>query len=589
MKKLIGFMLASAMLLTACSSQPASTPAADGAKLTPGTYTGTATGFHGDITVEVEVDETSILNVVVTDHIETRFISDDAINKLPADIVENQSVAVDMYSGCTVTSYAVTAAVKDALKQAGGLDGFTTAPEKPEVVDVELETDVLVIGGGMGGLSSAIKAAEQGAKVVLVEKLGRVGGSTIISGGILYATGAEKNKALDNDVKALADYWQMRAEGNGDYDMITLAASKSGATIDQLVEWGVVLSDTIGATGTSPASRAMYASNKEAAGASTDGVDFIVPLYEKAKELGVEIYLGTKATELCTADGAVCGALAESKTANYTIKAKSVILATGGFDLDQSKMAKYCPDIAGEWAVSSPGNTGDGLDMAMAIGAKTDFTGGVIGFKIINKAKHYIEGENMLGWLGLLGVTDKGVRFGDESADYPIFCTELIEAKKAGAEKFFLIADGTNDYYAGLCELAVADGCGFKADSLEELAKAAGIDADTLAATVAEYNGYTDNGVADPMGKAALTTVKEGPFYAVRIFPATLGTMGGLVINDKAEVLAEDGSPIANLFATGEICNSWLLYKEYPASGTSICTTAVFGIIAADSAVANIG
>ena len=102
-------------------------------------------------------------------------------------------------------------------------------------------------------------------------------------------------------------------------------------------------------------------------------------------------------------------------------------------------------------------------------------------------------------------------------------------------------------------------------------------------------NGYTDNGVADPMGKAALTTVKEGPFYAVRIYPATLGTMGGLVINDKAEVLAENGSPIANLFAPGEICNSWLLYKEYPASGTSICTTAVFGIIAADSAVANIG
>ena len=590
-KKLLSLALVCGMVLSGCSgtaADPTPTPEeSPAAPLTAGTYTGTARGFHGDITVEVQVSESAILSVEVTENPETRFVADLATQQLPRDIVAQQSIAVDGYTGCTVSGNAVLRAVRSALSQAGDISAFQKEIGKPEVTDETITVDVAVIGGGTAGLSAALTAREQGASVLLVEKLDRVGGSTLISGGILYATGSPVNADMDNDVDALVDYWQMRAEGHADEAMLRIAAENSASTVAKMQEWGVLFAEKVGSAGTSPALRAHYASNAEAAGAATDGVDFIKPLYERALKEGVTILTGTAATELLTKDGAVVGLKAVSDEKNYTVNAGSVVIATGGFDLNQDMMAAHSPEMAGTWAVSSPGNTGDGIRMAEAVGAAVNYTGGVIGFKIIDVTKHYIEGSNLLGWLGLLGVTDQGVRFGNESADYPIFCTSLINARKAGAEKFYLLTDSSVEYYTGLAEEAVASGLGFKADSLDELAKAAGIDSVKLAETVETYNAHAAAGEADEYGKTGLVPVAAGPFYAVEIKPATLGTMGGLLLNDKAQVLDDAGQPIANLYAAGEVANSQFLYKEYPASGTSISISTSFGIIAGENAAVN--
>lgn len=589
MKKFLGVLLAFLMVLGGCSANDTkNVEEANTSKLKPGKYTATAMGFHDELTVEVEVSEDSILNVNVVDHKETRFIADNAINQLPKDIVDSQSIKVDTYTGCTVSSLAVISATKDALSQAGDISLFEKEAEKVAVEDKVIDTDVLVIGGGMAGLSAALSAKENGSNVVLLEKLDRVGGSTVLAGGFLYATGSSVNKELDNDVNALVDYWQQRAEGNADEKMLQIAAEGSATSVEKLKEWGVLFSTTVVPTGTSPALRGLYASNADAQGAPSDAVDFIVPLLNKANEVGVEIYTGVSANELLVDDNnVVVGAKATSKTANYTINAKSVVIASGGFDLNSEMMEKYSPEMAGTWAISSPGNTGDGITMAEAVGADTNFTGGVIGFKIIDVTKHYIEGSNFLAWSGLLGVTNLGNRFGNESADYPIFCTSLINAKKEGAEKFYLVLDSANADQVSLAEEAVAKNLGFKAETIEDLANNANINLDNFKATVENYNEIAKGNGTDEFGKTGFAAVETGPFYAVEVKPATLGTIGGLLISENAEVLDETGNPIKGLYAAGEVANSQFLYKEYPASGTSISITTTFGIIAGKQASEN--
>lgn len=586
MKKIFCTLAVMLLIVAGCSSKPQEQPKNE-PKLTAGTYQGTATGFHGELKVEVEVNETSIISVKVLEQVETRFISDNAIQQLPKDIVDNQSIYVDTYSGCTVSSKAVLTAVENALSEAGDISAFKKSLEKPTVTEETKDTDVIVIGGGIAGFAAAISAKESGANVILIEKLDRVGGSTIESGGIFYATGTSINKAQDNDVDALVDYWQTRAEGNADEAMLKIAAEGSSTTLAKMQEWGVLFSETVSPSGISPAMRAHYATNSTAEGKSTDGVDFIVPLLNHAESLSIEVITGTAATELITKDGAVVGVKATSDDKNYTFNAKSVVIATGGYDLNPEMMKAHSPEMASTWAISSPGNTGDGITMAEKAGAATDYTGGVIGFKIIDVTRHYIEGANLLGWTGQLGVTNQGTRFGNESADYPVFCTSLLKAKEAGAEKFYLIIDSTTDFSAALAEEAVAKGLGFKAETIDDLAKAAGIDAAALNETIASYNGHADAKEADEFGKANLVAVNKAPYYAVEIKPATLGTIGGLVLSQNAEVLDTNGAPISGLYAAGEVANSQFLYKEYPASGSSISISGTFGIIAGQSAAEN--
>ena len=193
----------------------------------------------------------------------------------------------------------------------------------------------------------------------------------------------------------------------------------------------------------------------------------------------------------------------------------------------------------------------------------------------------------MLGWTGQLGVTNQGTRFGNESADYPIFCTSLINAQKNGAEKFYLIVDSSVDAYAGLAESALSKNLAVKADTLDELAKNAGIDEELFKETVDKYNTQAINGETDEFGKSGFAPVAKAPFYAVEIKPATLGTIGGLLLSEEAEVLDKDGNAIPNLYAAGEVANSQFFYKEYPASGSSISISTTFGRIAGASAANN--
>lgn len=237
-------------------------------------------------------------------------------------------------------------------------------------------------------------------------------------------------------------------------------------------------------------------------------------------------------------------------------------------------MAEYHPYLKQVVYTGNTGNTGDGLRMAMDVGAKTVFHDSGIDLGV-NSATYYGYGEEFKGLL----VLPSGERFMDESLFHFERTRILMDEDE---NTVWAITDQSNERV----EQAVEMGTAFRADSLEALAEAAGLDAANLQQTVDAYNSAAHAGTDEEYGKnAEFLAAVEGPeYYALRYDMSTSGTIGGLLVNPKMQVLNENDEPIEGLYAAGEISNGQFMYKEYPGSGTSIMICIYQGRIAGTEA-----
>lgn len=436
--------------------------------------------------------------------------------------------------------------------------------DKPAVVDESTSsTDVLVIGGGAAGLAAAIQAAEEGASVILIEKLGMLGGSTLISGGIMYGaeTPTQQRAGVEESWEDLADYWIEMAENDVDEEMIRFIAQNSGETFEWLEARGVVFSENLSAQGISPALRGHTT-------AEGRGFGLIQPLEAVAREMGIEIVLNTAATKLIVDEsGNVVGAEAEGTDGKtLTFNAKSVVLATGGYDRNDDLVAEYSPVAKGHIPFVGTGNTGDGLIMAKEVGADIVAKNGVIGFRGVSSRYPYTTPLGGLVFHPNLFVDEQGERFMNELNHYAIMYDDMM---KNGSSFAYSIFDQNSPAVETL-ETGIEEGYVFKGESLEELAEAIGLPAEAFKATVERYNALANDGTDEDFGKAAIAPIEEGTVYALKVSAATLGTFGGPRVNLKGEVLNIEGQPINGLYAVGEVANGQLYKTIYPASGTSI-------------------
>ena len=542
MKKLLALVLCAMLALGGMAL-------AEGA--TDGEYTVTSPGFYGDLNVTVMIEGGAISDIVVKDCPETPELGGKAIDIMTMEMIDNNTSGVDSVSGATVTSAYFRMAVNEALKQANAPEAMTAKVAAPEKTSEALECDVLVMGSGTAGLSAAIAAAEAGANVLVIEKQDIPGGSAVTSAGIVYAPVDESDKA------AMVQYYMDRAEGNANEELLTFYADNALDTIAWLESLGVQWLMTVPA-GTAPEPRARFSMTAEGVGMT--GAALVNPMLEKLNALGVEVLCGVRGTELLVGDdGAITGAKAEGKTADYEITAKSVILATGGFDASKEMKARYSPVAENDFPLSSKGNVGDGINMGMAIGAATEFKGGVIGFDFVDGSLP-ASGMNAVAMYCSSYVQPDGT-FVSKVIDYPITYTAI---KELGVDHFYGLYDAAG---AETAEAAVAVGFGWKGDTVETLAEATGMDAAKLADAIEQ----------DP-------DLKEAPYYAVMVKPTTIGSMGGLVIDADARVLKADGAPIPGLYATGEVANGGFYNVEYPASGSSLSLGMTFGLEAGRNA-----
>ena len=559
---------------------------------TPGTYTGTGTGHGGPVTVEVTVSEETIDNITCVESAESVYMGEVAFERVKAEVLEYQSLNVDAVSGCTLSRAGFLTAITDALEQAGGDVSALKEVEIPEKTGEErtIDTDVVVIGSGGAGLMAAIQASSQGANVVVLEKLARLGGSTLTSSAMLVVGGSklQEEAGIEDSPEALKEYLKERSEDIADEEWNNYYADHINEVLDMYLDLGVsYLPELVLIQGTTSTPRAHMPAGS--------GRELIPVLVEEAKKNGVEILTETPAVSLIQDEnGAVVGVNADDHGAAVTVNAKAVVIATGGYGWNADMRAEYAPDAADVWPVTSPGSTGDGIVMATDIGAGTVFKGGFIGWKVVTPVydQSTALGAPIYGAANLI-VNEKGSRFGDESLDYPFVYDEM---QTDGSDLFYFIFDSgdkeTKDLVNNVSdtlntlEQAVEVGVAYKADTLEELAETVGLD--NLAETVANYNAAIEAGVDEEFGRdtATMLPIKNGPFYAMQCRKAILGTFGGINTNITGEVVTADEEVIPGLYAAGEVANGEFFPKKYPSSGLALGEAVLFGREAGASAAA---
>jgi fumarate reductase flavoprotein subunit len=589
------------------ASRPVPRPAA--AAMRPGTYYGEAYGkwpkdsneggrflspkVIEPIRVEVTVDANSIKSVKVLSCDDTPGFKDSAIRQIPLAVVKYQSIGVDVVCGATMTSRGILAATTKALQQAGA-DMLAFNARQPKVSGrEEYSADVAIVGAGSSGTAAALAATEKGAKVVIVEKTGQIGGMGGCSTGFIgvgsqQAKAAGSTKTVQDVFMEMMDYTDWTANPL----LVKAILEKSGSTADWLRDHGYRITLQKGS----------YTHDTGKGNAKLQALydNYILPA-------GSKLLLQTRATELLREGGKVVGFKAKkSDGTDVIVRAKAVVIATGGFGGNPEMLRKYTHSDRYSLSGLST-NTGDGINMALAADAAlspeisphlTEFAGSTT-----QDYNDYF--MKYLNYGGLLQVNLEGKRFMDES-----LCASQPLAKGASAIRtagsFYVVLDqATLDTlkakgFPGLlgekktAELketilwrdralvpfttidmemdeAIAVGNAFKADSFEALEQKAGFQKGVFTGTMKRYLGEVARKQDDEFYKAPfwLTPISAPPYYLVRMEPAIFGTIGGIAVNERIEALDKDMKPIPGLYVAGQDGGGMYGYPYYEIVGVT--------------------
>ncbi len=571
MRKLISMLLVLCMLAT-MDILPAFAEA--------GTFTGVGNGKAGEGSIEVAVtvdDQGVITAVEVTKDVDSEDgtgMSNLAVSTVPGAIVENNSLAVDTASGATLTSNGILEAVEAALT-AAGLDAAAYKTAAAPAVETEKEAaeetvDVLVIGAGIAGLSAALSAKENGANVVIIDKMPIPGGTTNVAGGILVCVNSDlyKNCRLESDsLEAVTEYWKAHMSVSGvdsgypDYDRLQGVLADTGATVDWLVANGIEFSaEPYAGSVTYPMALA-----------NGGGAGLINMLVAAAAAREIPLVLECRGTALVTDDaGAVVGAVAETADKVITYHAKSVILTTGGISQNEELVAKYSPKLhrAGLVPTSAVSHTGDGFLMALEVGAGTfDVFATPLFGTTFDPALAGVADTSALSIYAQLGVNANGDRFANEaaSAGWDVMDYTASDMIQDGNAPFWYIFDSANEAVLPALEAGAEAGIVAKGETVEELALNMHVYTANLKAAFEKYGAAVAAGEDTEFGKPAafLAPIEKAPFYAVKVFPTTFGSAGGVTTTEDGRVTRQDGTVIPGLYAAGEMSNRYYYNENY--------------------------
>ena len=576
MKKLLSIVLALALVL-ALGVFPAMAEKV--------TAQGVGQGIDGDVVVEVEADATTIYSVKVVEQNETQGIGSVAVEQLPGAIVAANSIAVDGIASATVTSDAIKTAVEAALVEAG-IDPepfkVAQAAEAVEKTDATLDCDVLIVGAGGAGLTAAVRANQDGAKVLVIEKMPLVGGNSLKASGGMNCAGTKFQEAEGITDSGVVEFVEDTMNGGhhmNDLALVSTMAENSAEAVAWLETIGAPLPKVAATGGTVH----KYLHSPE--DGSPVGAFLVAKLSEEAEKQGIEIMLNTTATEIIMDGGAAAGVKAEDAEHVYTINAKAVVLATGGFGANFDLMCSFNPDLKNAVTTNHPGATGDGILMAEAVGAATVDMDQIQLHPTVYQATSMLVSEKMRS-LGAILVNQEGKRFTNDLATRD--AVSAAELEQTGGYAWIVFDQNLVDNNKSARQY-IEQGMAVQGDTYEELARAMNVDEAAFVETMNTWNAAVAAGEDAEFGRnngmdADLSTA---PFYAIQIAPGIHHTMGGVKIDVRTEVISTEGAPIPGLYAAGEVTGG--VHGGNRIGGNAVCDFVVFGRIAGANAAAFAG
>lgn len=550
---------------------------------TAGVYTAQANGNNGPVTVEVEVSDAEILSVKVTEHAETAGLSDTPIERIPAKIVEGQTLAVDTVSGATNTSNAILKAAEDALAQAGAdIEALKAVQEKDETAGETAERHVqaLVIGAGGSGLAAAITLQEQGIETLVVDKMANAGGATALTGALING-GCSKQQAergVTDDVQTMFMDAMVYGSFQNDARMTWLMVNNTGDSVDWLHDTvGVEFEEAINHFPEHTNDRAFYPKGKQP-GYLTGTME------QHYLSNGGELLLETRAQHLLTKDGRVIGASCSTADGTLNIYADVTLLATGGYG---ASVALRPADQMGTLFYGASASTGDGIIMAEEVGAMTHYMQYLKSYpqgieKPLDGGNITADGTTFRGNAyisplasqavtlndGAIYVNVEGERCMNENMDF--VSIKKVTQKQTDMTVYLVMDQKGYDKWMGMMEVSAGltpeivapwldadDGKPVfrKGATVEEAAAKAGIDAEKLSATVAHFNEMVASGKDDDFGRAEMSVGldSDGPIYIVEQRLRMATSLGGLKTSTSFEVYDENEQAIDGLYACGEV------------------------------------
>lgn len=529
------------------------------------TYSATGNGYHGEMTVNVTIEDGKITDVELGDNHETNVVIDRAFPVIRERILEANTADVDSVTAATFSSYAIKTAVADAMQQAG-LEAPKVAMQNAEKTATERAAescDIVIVGGGPAGLAAAVSAKQTNAdkNVILVEKLDILSGNGKFDMNFFDMINTEAQKAAGNDEwvgeAGLAKFLEEKSSNGESAERIQVWANEEYNLDAWLRAMGVELNYNYGGT------------NHMAEDNQYSGEVIQAGLEKAAAELGVDVRIGTKGVDLVMEDGACKGVIVTNNAGEtYTINAASTIITTGGFCSNKELLAEYAPGYEVFNTSNQMGTTGDFVKIFEQNG-----------FKMENMGKMSFFSNIIVPYRDLTGGADMNLLANNEGALLPnksgMDRGTMIKEQPNGAAYYITDKTGYDSFY----RIRKHVGLGYYAEgaTIEELAEKLSINAEGLKASVEQYNADAaagaENAQIAAVPKRALDA--EGPYYGVRVEAANHMTKGGVVCNENAQVLNADDTVVPGLYAAGEVTWQGGGYSE------SVCFGKVAGAQAA--------